>query len=76
MNGEPARYTVVETKMNGFLAVYTGVNGEPTDEGVHGGTITNVAVPATGDTEPLALWTALLLTSAAALLLLRRRRAA
>lgn len=75
VNGEPARYTVVETKMNGFMAVYTGANGEPIEEAVHGGTITNMAVPATGDTTPLNLWAALLLASGTALVMLRRRRA-
>lgn len=75
VNGEPAKYTVRETKMNGYMAVYTNSQGEPTEECVPGGIITNYGVPATGDETPLLLWAVLMALSGAGLALLRRRHA-
>ena len=54
--------------MDGFIPLYTDLNGEPADWAENGFTITNALVPATGDNSPLVLW-AVMLTASAALLL-------
>ena len=76
VDGEDARYTVRETKRIGFMAVYTSADGEDATEGLDGGTITNLKMPATGDNTPLLLWTVLMAAAGAGLVLISRRRRA
>ena len=74
VGGEEAFYYVVEDAMDGFIPLYTDLNGEPADWAENGFTITNALVPATGDNSPLVLWAVMLTASAALLLFMLKRR--
>ena len=74
VNGEEAVYYVVEEAINGFIPVYTAPNGQQAEWAGDGYTITNCLIPATGDNNPVMLWTATFIASAALLLMLKRRR--
>ncbi len=74
VNGRPAVYTVKETSMNAYMAVYTDPSGEMAESGVPGGTITNHRIPQTSDPAQLLLWTLMVLVSGAGLMWLASRR--
>ena len=68
-NGQKAVYTVVETEIPGFVVRYEnyGNVSNVTSCAYDGGTITNTAIPKTGDTQPIALWIILAVLSLAGL---------
>ena len=73
--GEPATYYVVEEDCTGFAAIYENADGTGGNCAYDNGVITNVAMPATGDSGHLAFWFLTATLAAAALLMLRRRHA-
>ena len=74
VNGEEPFYYVVEEAADGFMPVYTDVNGNRAEWAGDGYTITNSLIPATGDNNQLALWGVMFTASAAMLVLVFRHR--
>ena len=68
----------MEDPLPGYVVVYLDEDGNELNAAIDGGTIINHKQPATGDSAPLALWTAMLLISAAGLAMMawnKRRHA-
>ncbi|MBR4082508.1 MAG: Cna B-type domain-containing protein, partial [Clostridia bacterium] len=76
VNGEEAEYYVLEEALDGFVPIYTDANGEMAEWAGNGYTITNVLMPATGDSSSVMLWAVVLTASSAMMLMLMRRRKA